>query len=163
MKSGKHFNASESLDNLPLTHPEHFSSPASVGGSGSRGSSKKRRHKSGQDDDDDTEDDSSSSSNEGAEDDLVNDPYTSNIGRVVWAENTDKKTKAKDSWFLALIVAPSASDTAKIRTKKEFLIRSFKDGRYYTVSKKDTQRFRHNESPVKKNQDNPALKEGELK
>ena len=162
MKSGKHFNASESLDNLPLTHPEHFSSPASVGGSGSRGSSKKRRHKSGQDDDDDTEDDSSSSSNEGAEDDLVNDPYTSNIGRVVWAENTDKKTKAKDSWFLALIVAPSASDTAKIRTKKEFLIRSFKDGRYYTVSKKDTQRFRHNESPVKKNQDSPALKEGEL-
>ena len=77
------------------------------------------------------------------------------LGRVVWAENTDKKRgdKAKASWFLALIVAPSASDTAKIRTKKEFLIRSFKDGRYYTVSKKDTQRFRHNESPVKKNQE----------
>ena len=163
MKSGKHFNASESLDNLPLTHPEHFSSPASMGGSGSRGSSKKRRrHKSGlgDDDDDEDDDDSSSSSNEGGDDDLVNDPYTSNIGRVVWAENTDKKTKAKDSWFLALIVAPSASDTAKIRTKKEFLIRSFKDGRYYTVSKKDTQRFRHNESPVKKTQENPALKEG---
>ena len=73
----------------------------------------------------------------------------------MWAENTDKKRgdKAKASWFLALIVAPSASDTAKIRTKKEFLIRSFKDGRYYTVSKKDTQRFRHNESPVKKNQE----------
>ena len=77
----------------------------------------------------------------------------------MWAENTDKKTKAKDSWFLALIVAPSASDTAKIRTKKEFLIRSFKDGRYYTVSKKDTQKFRQNESPVKKNE-NPATKEG---
>ena len=30
MKSGKHFNASESLDNLPLTHPEHFGTP--VGG-----------------------------------------------------------------------------------------------------------------------------------
>ena len=79
---------------------------------------------------------------------------------MVWAENTDKKTKAKDSWFLALIVAPTASDTATIRTKKEFLIRSFKDGRYYTVSKKDTHRFRHNESPMKKNNDNPALKEG---
>ena len=91
---------------------------------------------------------------------MVNDPYSSNIGRVVWAENTDKKTKAKDSWFLALIVAPSAVDSSKIRTKKEFLIRSFKDGRFYTVSKKDTQRFRHNESPMKKN-DNPALKEGE--
>jgi len=42
MKSGKHFNASESLDNLPLTHPEHFSSPASMGGGGSRGSSNKK-------------------------------------------------------------------------------------------------------------------------
>ena len=59
-------------------------------------------------------------------------------------------------------MAPTASDTATIRTKKEFLIRSFKDGRYYTVSKKDTHRFRHNESPMKKNNDNPALKEGIL-
>ena len=92
---------------------------------------------------------------------MVNDPYSSNVGRVVWAENTDKKTKAKHSWFLALIVAPTASETTKIRTKKEFLIRSFKDGRYYTVSKKDTHRFRHNESPSKKN-DNPALKEGKV-
>ena len=92
---------------------------------------------------------------------MVNDPYSSNVGRVVWAENTDKKTKAKHSWFLALIVAPTASETTKIRTKKEFLIRSFKDGRYYTVSKKDTHRFhgRTHESPSKKN-DNPALKEG---
>ena len=97
----------------------------------------------------------------GGEHDLVNDPYSSNVGRVVWAENTDKKTKAKHSWFLALIVAPTASETTKIRTKKEFLIRSFKDGRYYTVSKKDTHRFRHNESPSKKN-DNPALKEGKV-
>ena len=97
----------------------------------------------------------------GGEHDLVNDPYSSNVGRVVWAENTDKKTKAKHSWFLALIVAPTASETTKIRTKKEFLIRSFKDGRYYTVSKKDTHRFRHNESPSKKN-DNPALKEGKF-
>ena len=30
MKSGKHFNASESLDNLPLTHPEHFGTPVSL-------------------------------------------------------------------------------------------------------------------------------------
>ena len=37
MKSGKHFNASESLDNLPLTHPEHFSSPASGGGAKGNG------------------------------------------------------------------------------------------------------------------------------
>ena len=40
MKSGKHYNASESLDKLPLTHPEHFSTP--VGSAKSR-----RRHRSG--------------------------------------------------------------------------------------------------------------------
>ena len=135
-----------------------FSSPAL--NSGLRGN-KKQRHRSGNNDDEENDsDEDTSSDEEGGEHDLVNDPYSSNIGRVVWAENTDKKTKAKDSWFLALIVAPSAVDSSKIRTKKEFLIRSFKDGRFYTVSKKDTQRFRHNESPMKKN-DNPALKEGE--
>lgn len=35
IKSGRHFNESESLDQLPLTHPEHFSSP--VVGSNRRG------------------------------------------------------------------------------------------------------------------------------
>ena len=55
MKSGKHFNASESLDNLPLTHPEHFSSPASTT-SGQKGG-KKRRHRSGANDEDEDEDD----------------------------------------------------------------------------------------------------------
>ena len=149
MKSGKHFNASESLDNLPLTHPEHFSSPAS-----NAGAKQRRRHKSGHNEDDNSDEEDTSTDDEGGhEEDLVNDPYTSNIGRVVWAENTDKKTKAKDAWFLALIVAPTVTDS-KIRTKKEFLIRSFKDGRYYTVSKKDTQKFRHNESPVKAKNDN---------
>ena len=149
MKSGKHFNASESLDNLPLTHPEHFSSPAS-----NAGTKQRRRNKSGHNEDEASDEEDTSTDDEGGhEEDLVNDPYTSNIGRVVWAENTDKKTKAKDAWFLALIVAPTVTDS-KIRTKKEFLIRSFKDGRYYTVSKKDTQKFRHNESPVKAKNDN---------
>lgn len=27
LKSGRHFNASETLDQLPLTHPEHFGAP----------------------------------------------------------------------------------------------------------------------------------------
>ena len=105
MKSGKHFNASESLDNLPLTHPEHFSSPAS-----NAGTKQRRRNKSGHNEDDPSDEEDTSTDDEGGhEEDLVNDPYTSNIGRVVWAENTDKKTKAKDAWFLALIVAPTGN------------------------------------------------------
>eukprot|EP00095_Tigriopus_kingsejongensis_P001533 snap_masked-scaffold214_size254108-processed-gene-0.9 protein:Tk01533 transcript:snap_masked-scaffold214_size254108-processed-gene-0.9-mRNA-1 annotation:"at-rich interactive domain-containing protein 4b" len=143
MKSGKHYNASESLDNLPLTHPEHFSTPVS-------GSRRKKLGRGGPIDSD--EDGSSSES----EDQVIPSSYLANIGRVVWAENTDKKSKAKESWFPALIVAPSASGQGKIDTKEEFLIRSFKDGRYYTVSKKDTQKF-HRDSP-KKN-DVPSLKE----
>lgn len=75
-------------------------------------------------------------------------------------ENTDKKSsKTKETWFPALIVAPSASDAVKIDTKEEFLIRSFKDGRYYTVSKKDTTRF-HRDA-IKKTE-NLHLKDGEL-
>ena len=41
MKSGKHYNASESLDKLPLTHPEHFSTPVGHGAKG------RRRNRSG--------------------------------------------------------------------------------------------------------------------
>ena len=35
LKSGRHFNARETLDQLPLTHPEHFGNP--VMGSSRRG------------------------------------------------------------------------------------------------------------------------------
>lgn len=33
LKSGRHFNESETLDQLPLTHPEHFGNPV-IGGRG---------------------------------------------------------------------------------------------------------------------------------
>lgn len=36
LKSGRHFNESETLDQLPLTHPEHFSTPVVVGRRGRR-------------------------------------------------------------------------------------------------------------------------------
>ena len=88
--------------------------------------------------------DENESSSEG-EEASVSSAYMPHISRVVWAENTDKKSgKSKTEitgWFPALVVAPSACDTVQIDTKEDFLIRSFKDGRYYTVSKKDTNRF----------------------
>jgi Ras-related protein Rab-1A len=36
LKSGRHFNESETLDQLPLTHPEHFSNPVVGGRRGAR-------------------------------------------------------------------------------------------------------------------------------
>ena len=58
------------------------------------------------------------------------------LGKVVCVDSNDKK-KTKDSWFPALVVSPLAQETAKIRPKDEFLVRSFKDGRFYTVPKKE--------------------------
>ena len=167
LKSGKHFNPSESLDNLPLTHPEHFSTP--VGGTKHVGGASRRRNRSGavsersgqggtkdkgkDGDSADTDKDNDYDSEAESEHEEVRGPrerttgpissaYMPNIGRVVWAENTDKKSKGKETtWFPALVVAPSACDTVQTDTKEDFLIRSFKDGRYYTVAKKDTNKF----------------------
>ena len=112
MKSGKHFNASESLDNLPLTHPEHFGTPV--------GSKRKRLGEEEEDEEDSSDDEAESV------------PYISKLGSVVCVEVTDKKSsKAKENWFPGLIVSPYSQDQVKINTKKEFLVRSFKDQRYY--------------------------------
>jgi len=126
MKSGKHFNASESLDNLPLTHPEHFGTPV-----GSR-----RRGRFGEDYEDEEDDDESS------DDESESVPYISKLGTVVCVEVSDKKsTKSRENWFPGLVVSPHAQDQVKINTKEDFLIRSFKDHRYYTVPKKECKKF----------------------
>lgn len=64
------------------------------------------------------------------------------IGKIVCVESTDSKKKGpKENWFPALVVAPTAQDTVRIRIKDEYLVRSFKDGRYYTVPKKEATEF----------------------
>lgn len=62
------------------------------------------------------------------------------MGKVVCVEISDKK-KSKDNWFPGLIVAPNAQDSVKIDVEDEYLVRSFKDGRYYTVPKRETTEF----------------------
>lgn len=65
------------------------------------------------------------------------------IGKVVCVENSETKKKAsKENWFPALVVAPTSQDAVRIRVKDEYLVRSFKDGRYYTVPKKEASEFR---------------------
>lgn len=128
LKSGRHFNESETLDQLPLTHPEHFGNPV-VGGR--RG----RRSRQMQDDSSDDEEDVESTKPTPHE-------KEENIGKVVCVESTDTKKKSqKENWFPGLVVAPTAQDTVRIRVKDEYLVRSFKDGRYYTVPKKEATQF----------------------
>lgn len=50
------------------------------------------------------------------------------IGSVLCVETTDKK-KIRDNWFPGLIVAPTAQSSIKTNTAKEYLVRSFKDGK----------------------------------
>lgn len=64
------------------------------------------------------------------------------IGKVVCVENTEtKKKSSKENWFPALVVAPTSQAAVRIRVKDEYLVRSFKDGRYYTVPKKEATEF----------------------
>ncbi|XP_053688750.1 AT-rich interactive domain-containing protein 4B isoform X2 [Sabethes cyaneus] len=130
LKSGRHFNESETLDQLPLTHPEHFGNPV-IGGRRGRRS----RHL--------LQDDSSDEDDEPAPNARANtSDKEENIGKVVCVESTDNKRKnPKENWFPGLVVAPTAQDTVRIRVKDEYLVRSFKDGRYYTVPKKEATEF----------------------
>ncbi|XP_074035851.1 uncharacterized protein [Leptinotarsa decemlineata] len=125
LKSGRHFNESETLDQLPLTHPEHFGNPV-VGGRRGRRSRQAK------------EDSSDGEVEEENEPDL--EAYLQDIKRVVSVEASDKK-RGKDNWFPGLVVIPSAQPTVRINMKDEYLIRSFKDGRYYTVPKKEVSEF----------------------
>ncbi|XP_045467995.1 AT-rich interactive domain-containing protein 4B-like isoform X3 [Harmonia axyridis] len=120
LKSGRHFNESETLDQLPLTHPEHFSNPV-IGGR-----SRRRNRNRGDD-----------SEGEHEEADPEMEGYHSEVGRVVWGENLEKK-RNKD-WPPGLIMLPK--NTKILNTKEEFLIRSFKDDRFYNVPKKDVIAF----------------------
>ncbi|XP_055609638.1 AT-rich interactive domain-containing protein 4B isoform X2 [Uranotaenia lowii] len=130
LKSGRHFNESETLDQLPLTHPEHFSNPV-IGGRRGRRS----RHLLPDDSSDDDEEPASTSRSNV-------DDKEEHIGKVVVVESTDNKKKnPKENWFPGLVVAPTAQDQVRIRVKDEYLVRSFKDGRYYTVPKKEASDF----------------------
>lgn len=90
LKSGRHFNESETLDQLPLTHPEHFGNPV-VGGRRGR----RRQH-----------DDSSDDEDESDTKEVVNEKEE-NIGKVVCVE-TESKKKDKERWFPGLVVSPNA-------------------------------------------------------
>ncbi|XP_065343316.1 AT-rich interactive domain-containing protein 4B isoform X1 [Cloeon dipterum] len=120
LKSGRHFAEGDTLDKLPLTHPEHFSNPVVHH---RRGRRSRQAH-------DDSLDEESSNKGKKREEREVD------IRKVVCVEVGDKK-KVKDNWFPGLVVEPTAQDTVKINVKDEYLVRSFKDGRYYTVPKKE--------------------------
>ncbi|XP_034284203.1 AT-rich interactive domain-containing protein 4B isoform X3 [Pantherophis guttatus] len=122
LKGERHFAESETLDQLPLTNPEHFGTPV-IGKKTNRG---RRSNQIPE------EESSSSSSDEDDDDRKQTDEL---LGKVVCVEtvSTDKK---KNIWFPALVVCPDCSDEVAVK-KDNVLVRSFKDGKFSSVPRKD--------------------------
>ncbi|XP_053238536.1 AT-rich interactive domain-containing protein 4B isoform X1 [Podarcis raffonei] len=122
LKGERHFAESETLDQLPLTNPEHFGTPV-IGKKTNRG--RRSNHI--------PEEESSSSSSDEDEDDRKQTDEL--LGKVVCVDyvSADKK---KNLWFPALVVCPDCSDEIAVK-KDNILVRSFKDGKFSSVPRKD--------------------------
>ncbi|NWX21069.1 ARI4B protein, partial [Aegotheles bennettii] len=122
LKGERHFAESETLDQLPLTNPEHFGTPV-IGKKTNRG--RRSNHI--------PEEESSSSSSDEDEDDRKQ--CDELLGKVVCVDcfSVDKK---KALWFPALVVCPDCSDDIAVK-KDNILVRSFKDGKFVSVPRKD--------------------------
>ncbi|XP_066091672.1 AT-rich interactive domain-containing protein 4B isoform X3 [Saccopteryx bilineata] len=122
LKGERHFAESETLDQLPLTNPEHFGTPV-IGKKTNRG--RRSNHI--------PEEESSSSSSDEDEDDRKQTDEL--LGKVVCVDyvSLDKK---KALCFPALVVCPDCSDEIAVK-KDNILVRSFKDGKFTSVPRKD--------------------------
>ncbi|XP_068423619.1 AT-rich interactive domain-containing protein 4B isoform X2 [Clinocottus analis] len=123
LKGARHFAESETLDRLPLTNPEHFGTPV-IGKKGNRG----RRSNPIQE-----EELSSSSSEEEESDQRQNEDL---FGKVVCVEGVAAGEKKKTTWYPALVISPDCHDDVTVK-KDNIFVRSFKDGKFYTVLRKD--------------------------
>ncbi|XP_059179844.1 AT-rich interactive domain-containing protein 4B isoform X2 [Centropristis striata] len=123
LKGARHFAESETLDRLPLTNPEHFGTPV-IGKKGNRG----RRSNPIQE-----EELSSSSSEEEESDQRQNEDL---FGKVVCVEGVTTGDKKKTAWYPALVISPDCHDDVTMK-KDNIFVRSFKDGKFYTVLRKD--------------------------
>ncbi|XP_016344710.1 AT-rich interactive domain-containing protein 4B-like [Sinocyclocheilus anshuiensis] len=124
LKGARHFAESETLDRLPLTNPEHFGTPV-IGKKGKRGG---RRSNPIQ------EEESSSSSGEEEEGDQQQNEEL--YGKVVCVDGVVTSDKKKTTWYPALVISPNCHEDVTLK-KDNVFVRSFKDGKFYTVLWKD--------------------------
>ncbi|TSO25175.1 AT-rich interactive domain-containing protein 4A [Bagarius yarrelli] len=123
LKGERHFAESETLDQLPLTNPEHFGTPV-IGKKTNRG----RRSSQAV-----VEDEKESSSSEEEEDDrrrLADDL----LGKVAFIQTGPDQA----CWFYALVISPSCNDDITVK-KDQCLVRSFADSKFHTVARTDVQ------------------------
>lgn len=61
-------------------------------------------------------------------------------GKVICVDEK-RSTKLKDLWFPGLIVLPSAQENSKVDIKENYLVKSFVNGRFYPLARKDAKEF----------------------
>uniref|UniRef100_A0A3Q3MT50 AT-rich interactive domain 4A n=1 Tax=Labrus bergylta TaxID=56723 RepID=A0A3Q3MT50_9LABR len=115
LKGERHFAESETLDQLPLTNPEHFGTPV-IGKKTNRGGRRSQY----------PENESSSSEDEEEDRRRLNDEL---LGKVSCIENEDEQP---GSWYLALVVSPSCNDELVVK-RDQCLVRSFGDAKFGCV------------------------------
>uniref|UniRef100_A0A670HXG8 AT-rich interactive domain-containing protein 4A n=1 Tax=Podarcis muralis TaxID=64176 RepID=A0A670HXG8_PODMU len=121
LKGERHFAESETLDQLPLTNPEHFGTPV-IGKKSNRGrrsslpvNEDEKEEESSEEDDDDKR--------------RLNDEL---LGKVVSVTPSSEEAE----WYPALVLSPSCSDDIAVK-KDQCLVRSFSDSKFYSVARKD--------------------------
>ncbi|KAM3870926.1 AT-rich interactive domain-containing protein 4A [Diretmus argenteus] len=122
LKGERHFAESETLDQLPLTNPEHFGTPV-IGKKSNRGGRRSSQAVA------DEENESSSSEDEEEDKRRLNDEL---LGKVCSIQTGADQS----SWYLALVVSPSCNDELVVK-RDQCLVRSFYDSKFYTVMRKD--------------------------
>ncbi|CAC5374102.1 AT-rich interactive domain-containing protein 4B [Mytilus coruscus] len=128
LKGEKHFIESETLDNLPLSHPEHFGTPVMHGKKSKRG-----RYSGGgiEDELDETSSEdgiSKRASYKGRLKDLV--------GKVMVLDHIDKRKQQVP----VLVVLPDAQPPDP-KKKDHILVKSFKDGKFIHAQRKELKEF----------------------
>uniref|UniRef100_A0A3B4FQV3 AT-rich interaction domain 4A n=1 Tax=Pundamilia nyererei TaxID=303518 RepID=A0A3B4FQV3_9CICH len=113
LKGERHFAESETLDQLPLTNPEHFGTPV-IGKKSNRGGRRSSQAVA------DEDNESSSSEDDDEDRRRLNDEL---LGQVCSIENEEESS----TWFLALVVSPSCNDELVVK-KDQCLVRSFCNG-----------------------------------
>ncbi|XP_038261924.1 AT-rich interactive domain-containing protein 4A isoform X5 [Dermochelys coriacea] len=139
LKGERHFAESETLDQLPLTNPEHFGTPV-IGKKSNRG----RRSSLPV-----TEDEKEEESSEEEEEDKrrLNDELLGKVVSVIFcSEKTD--------WYPALVISPSCNDDITVK-KDQCLVRSFADSKFYSIARKDIK-----ELDVNLSKSDPSAKKG---
>ncbi|CAL1527631.1 unnamed protein product, partial [Lymnaea stagnalis] len=125
LKGDKHFIESETLDNLPLSHPEHFGTPVL------QNKKAKRKHENESDEEVDTSEEESPrrATYRGRHQELV--------GKLMLVDLPQRK----GSLIPALVVLPDANSLNEVKNRDQILVRSFKDSKFMVVTRKDLKDF----------------------